>query len=404
MSVNRLYIFMTTSISQLGGAERYMEGKTRWLIKNGWKVAIVGPYTDAPACDYGEARIFDFRYYGCKPEVLLRGIRYRCVSELLSYSSSFNEVHIESASFQMAYWGDFIASRLKCFHHVFYLHEQVPELNCSELKLFQSKLTDGELFFISKGFCNLLHLDSGDWNPVLRAGAPKAIQDIPYAGDSTHLVPAHYRIGCISRLDKTFLKNVTSALSEIVTRRPGFKVELVLVGNAEDPNSKQELEALAVDGVELIFTGGLSPIPLCLVRTFDAAVGKSGGASCVAAEGIVTISVALDTDRCMGVLGFDIDKNVCEADGNVKDMTETFEEVIFGSRYATKPCPLEIAGPAEPNYAEHFEKFGKGSSRTIDMYTSTSSSFRQHVKGFLFSVLGYRASERLIDFVGGERG
>lgn len=400
VSNSKLYIFMTTSISQLGGAERYMAGKSNWLIENGWKVAIVGPCSGDLACNYGDALIFDFRYYGCKPEVLFRRTRIRCISSLLAYSSSFDEVHIESASLQMAYWGEYIASRLKCFHHIFYLHEQVPELNSSEHKFFQEKLDQGELYFISKGFCDALQLNSGDWSPVLRAGAPKAIQDVPYTGDTAHLIPRHYRVGCISRLDKVFLKDVISALSKIVMRHPGFKVELLLVGNAEDPHSRDKLDALASDGVELIFTGGLSPIPLSLVRTFDVAVGKSGGASCVAGEGILTISVALDTDRCMGVLGFDISKNVCEADADAKDMVETFEEVIFGTRYDTRPYPLEIAGPDEPNYSEHFERFGKGSSKPIYTYSVTSSSLRQWVKGSVYSVFGCRFGEHLLDFLG----
>ncbi len=376
-----------------------MAGKTSWLIERGWKVAIVGPYAGYSACDYGCARIFDFRFYGCKPEVLFKRICNDCISDLLSYSSAFDEVHIESASLQMAYWGDYIASKLNCFHHIFYLHEQVPKLNSEEHCFFQNKLNDGELFFISKGFCDALNLNSGNWNPVLDAGAPRAIQDVPYMGDPTTLVPQHYRVGCISRLDKVFLRDVVSALSDIVVRHPGFEVELLLVGNAEDANAREVLESLAADHVKLIFTGGLSPIPLCLVRTFDVAVGKSGGASCVAAEGVLTISVALDTDHCMGVLGFDIARNVCEADAEVKGMVETFEEVMFGSRYSVWPYPLKVLVPTEPNYSDHFKRFGKGASKPIVAYQTTSSTLRQRVKGVAYSVLGYEISSYLLSCI-----
>ena len=393
---DKAYLFLTPSISVLGGAERYMAGKAEWLTSKGWDVFIAGPCPVEPAVDYGGSRIIDIRSFNVRPYTMMEESRHAVIGALLDALIGYQCVFIESSTICFGFWGEYLASLLGAEHMIFHLSEELPSLSGSETDYLKTKRRRGELFFIKEGLARTALGPSVGNEAVLVAYMPPAVADVSCP---EHLLEKKgYRLGCISRLDKPFLKNAIDGIACFSMKNPSARLEVVVIGGASTSSDEMRCRNMLLDAARdafpVIFAGAMSPVPASLIQTFDFGFGKAGGALNVAGEGVPTLIFSIDTDQPMGVLGFDYNRNVCAYENEPVDLVEVLEQAITKNRYSERPLPMPVVLPAS-NYAKHFEAFYGHESPRNPLVPIRHGSFREHLKGLLFSVVGSRGYERI---------
>ena len=387
----KAYLFLTPSISALGGAERYMAGKVSWLISAGWDVFIAGPCPNTPAVDYCSSRIFDIRGFNLRPFTLTEAGRRLVTGDVVATLCRYEQVFIESSTICFGFWGEYLASQLGAEHMIFHLSEEVPKLSMPEIEWLKRKYGRREVFFIKEGIARLALGSVADGRGVLTAYMTSPIEDCEC--DSALLNKRTYRLGCISRLDKPFLIRAVEELVSFARKHPECSFEVVIIGGATDPSRDEEWKARLSEIVQgrfpLLMPGGMAPIPRALVKSFDFGFGKSGGSSNLACEGVPTLTYSMDTDEPMGVFGFDFARNVCADDGESVDTVSVLERALIEGKYIGQPMPMIVTRKAV-DYAKHFKAFGSHDGPRDLLVPIRHASVKERLKGLTFTLFGPR--------------
>lgn len=388
---SKAYLFLTPSISALGGAERYMAGKTSWLASHDWDVFIAGPCPNLPAVDFGPARIFDIRSFNVRPFSIAETARRAVTGHIVEALSRYNKVFIESSTICFGFWGEYLASQLDADHMIFHLSEEVPRLSMSEIEWLKRKYGRREAFFIKEGIARLALGSVADCEGVLAAYMPPAVEDCEC--DGALLNKPAFRLGCISRLDKPFLPRALEDIAAFAKKNPDCSFDVVIVGGATDPDRDEEcrgrLSEIACGKFPLLMPGGMAPVPRALVRTFDFGFGKAGGSFNLVYEGVPTLSYSVDADEPMGVLGFDLDRNVCAGEAEPVDAVRVLERALIEGEYAERPMPMVISRKAV-DYAKHFRAFGNCVGPRAPLVPIRHASAKERLKGLALTLFGPR--------------
>lgn len=384
---SKLYIFMTSSISRVGGAEIYVSSKTRWLERGGWTVLIAAPLSDDCPVSYGNAILVDFRYYSLRPACLPKTLRYKAIGPLIDAAQGYSEVAIESSTITCGMWGEVVSRQINSRHLIFHLGETVPPLSYGDRVFLRHKNDAGELAFISAevGKIALRGVD-GEYPQcsILVAYQGEVIQQVPYEGLSRF--EDGIRIGCVSRLDKSYIPLVADGVARLAERRKETRFQLVFIGDAPDPSIKKCLEAKSSDNLSIIVRGPMYPLPRALVESFDVFVAKAGSAIALRRQGFPTIQFALEKDICIGIAGIDFSNSACAA---ARDLTVVLSNFLFGERYRSCDPGYGLSPVESVDYSDHFAYiFQSKTSCSFDQVSSGEESFRERIKGVLASILG----------------
>lgn len=357
---DRAYVFLSPSVGEIGGAERYLNAKAQWLRERGWSVVILTSHLGSIPFDYGDAKIFRMPELLFRPSCTTAKHIDHILSEVFEELKRYSFVYIESSIISFSFWGEMIAARVGGKHLVFHLGESAPDLTEQELAYLSFKARRNELACIKeKIFLDIFSdvsvpCENAVESRVLVASGGSPVQDVPF--DMSKIPKRDCCIGCISRLDKTYLLSAFESVVRFCADNEDLCVVLVVVGDAAVPSKKEQLAQFEkrASNLRIVFLGSLNPIPRNLVKTFDVAMGKAGSSWATANEGVPTIVYALDKDICMGILNVDFYRSPSSNEG--KGMrAEILLDKILVKKEIGKTVSSRVGNKtAAPSFENHF--------------------------------------------------
>jgi len=314
------YIFFAYDIGGVGGGQRYIQNKSRYLFEEGWNVYIICASISKLILDYNDAILIE----DCRLRAAPRYLGSQRIDDLLkTLTSSLSidmggDIVIESHATHLALWGELLAKWLKARHLVYLLGEDNGVLSFSEQEFFAFKLLRHELATINpvitknlfEGYCDV----PPDQCYSLKAYMGDAIKDVPYP----KMLEKDYDgiILSVSRLEKTYLGNMLKGVAQFCQTHTEKTFCLIHIGDAKSDEYRKSFLSVTnpIKNLDTFILGSLSPIPASLLRLSDVAIAKANAARQCAGFGLPTISYQLDYDEPAGFLGYDIENSLCHVE------------------------------------------------------------------------------------------
>jgi len=318
MKNNKTYIFLTSKVDGIGGAQLYIENKSSYLKQNGWNVlTLYSNEQEYNKVRYSHNKIYckDFHYhpksfYRYKQKEILRDI----VNAVIKYEHRIydNYVIIESHFVNHSYWGELLSKKLHCKHLIFLLSEKLNN-RIDELDFYRHKLFNSELFAIHQrplvSIFNNTPIDCDLKNKVWIAAG--TLDNICYEDNPKidNIADNKFNICCISRLNKIYVMDIVKAVVEFSITNKSIPINLILVGDG-DRKLKQNIINIVtgINNLKLTMLGELFPIPKNLFDKVDMFISGAGSADLSLRQGCITLSVDVNSCKPIGLLGIETDQ------------------------------------------------------------------------------------------------
>ena len=362
--ISKTYIFVAETIYGLGGSQRYILDKSKWLINQGWDVHFVYSSLGDEILDFGCVTAYHFPLLMCRPAYVPNRTVAKLIERLKKNLNAGGRVVVESSSYDYAFWGELIAKELEAKHFIFDLDEVPPRLSRDEIEYFRFKLERGELACITTSclrrvFPEMTEQELGQY--ILVAYMGDAVEDFPF--DTNSLPKADFRIGLVSRLDKNFVPDVFNEVARFCRDFPNLRINFLVVGDTSNETLSRSLFSTVENIDNLLVTrfGFMTPIPRALVKSLDLAVAKSGCAWACARVGVPTAVYSMDTDEAMGILGVDFERSPSSSDGNPTELCSIIRSVLIDGLCKGKDI-ASLLPPQEIKFDRHFSFLSESSS------------------------------------------
>lgn len=358
------YVILTSSISNMGGAQMYIRNKILYLREHGWNAMVIAGRADnviihelrefkkinIPEIDY-----CSFFYSIKKQEQVLEKLN------TLIADKEYDKIVIESTSTEVSTWAESIAQKIGAQHLIFLLQEHNSLVNKGMQDFYIFKYLRRELASITK---KSLAAMFKDFHPIeaeasyhLQAYSNNVEADIPNdLVDSIDKSKYDYIIGALSRLDKPFVPYAVEDLCNYAHKHSNKQFLLLWIGDAPKGSPEQTTVKAMVGklpNVKLIITGYLLPIPIKLLELCDAFISSAGSCWVCKRAGIPTISYDGNDYKPIGILGWTTNNSLFRAQNEPpQNLTSLLDDVIIKKKYP-KSQPDYLSGI--PDFQSHMD-------------------------------------------------
>lgn len=393
MTFEKAYLFVAHSAGGIGGGQRYILSKSRWLIEKGWRVGICFVPDQPVILDYSGIDLYPTIELRAAPSVLGRKRVETAIRGILKNYSTGSQLFIESSAPFLGIWGELIACKAGGIH-LCYVLEEKPRIEYKPFLNF--KRTRHELAFISSRVAAIAMGDAADnaekyGRYVLKAYNSDPVEDIPVAFD---IEKGDLTIGCISRLEKPSVMKAAEGILSFCKNNPSITVVLILIGDSPFGSIKGRLLDLQKQSpnYKIQLLGYLAPIPRTVFSYFDLCIGKAGAATVCAREGVPTLRYSLEADELLGFDGYEVkDGALLPGVPHGRALEDVLEDVVHGDlldevRSSVKPPKWIPHG-----YDDHLSYIGSNPNEYFDVYSARPSVRRMLVSVWIriFNNLGY---------------
>lgn len=362
----KTYIFLTFSLADVGGGQCYLAAKARYLETQGWKTIIISA-TDRKKRNcpidylnkYLPYSVQELRYqiYELHPFLVKRGIDK--ILKNIGRINSNDDIIIESHTDRAVLWGEIVAKRLRARHIFIAMYEKyrMPNQNfTNKIEFYKFKMNRGELLCSSltanRLFDGYQTYKKEDIEEVIIDEAP--VQDVNNIKvDALHRYD--YNICYIGRTQKSYVPHIIKGVGEFSGKHRDKQIQFVIVGQSE--LQRELIDTVKNNNKNLIVTevGSLHPLPKTLYSKIDVVIAGSGSARCSAEEGAVTIIADTESDKSLGLLGYDTNESVYKTkDSVIISYSEALERVLIRKEHKTMPFiyppPMGVAKCTAQNF------------------------------------------------------
>ncbi len=396
----RLYVFITTSLSNMGGAQMYMRNKLLYLRNNGWSSTIVSgqgqnitiPELKEFRCFYPELG-FPIHYFSHRrQEKVLKAI----VEGLLP--GKYDEIVVESSSITTSTWAEEIARRIGARHLAFILQEQNRVSNIHLQQFFKFKHQRKELTGIAPNSLYDMFLPfspiSKDESYWLSASCSNVEADIDHP--LLHKIDSSKYdavVGLFSRLEKPFVEPTLQQFCKFALTKPSMKFLLLCIGNAPRGSNvvKRITDIVSTSSnVELLITGYLYPVPTKLLEVCDVILSSAGSCECSKRSGVPTISIDANDFMPIGILGKTTNRLTFRTDSEQPVELGLLLTQILIEKCYSKVEPSYQSGM--PDFKAHIDFLSKANPEInyYDIYSIKPEDFTEKRIAMLLSLIGPR--------------
>lgn len=363
MDKNRLYIFFTYDITQIGGTQMYTAGKAKYLQNLDWQLYIFNA-----GIREGKSLIPSLTQYMRQGGGLyfLRTPPYKmrkyeqdyCLSLILQRFGGISfgeyEIIIESHSDTFGYWAELLAAQIGARHFFICCNEiyrptpTLPNKTYGDnLDFFHFKWQRNELVGIDDALKKLFNGYKNITKPLVEMPETireqDAVQDVDFPIEE--LRKLDWNICHIGRETKDYVPYVIEGVGELARRYPDKQINFTMVGNVDTRRDLIEKTFRDLPNVLVTATGYLIPIPRVLFTKIDVVCAISQSARFAANENVLTIcGSSHDSKRTPGVLGYDTEEQVY-GEGTFS-YVEALENVLVKKLYAGKKYSIPKLPPA----------------------------------------------------------
>lgn len=368
------YIFLTTSVGNMGGAQMYIANKAQYLESYGWHSVAYCINNYPIIIDYPKSFTWkvipEFNYSIIS---LCSKIRNNVIFEIAQDIGQDNEVVIECNYFPLAFWGELLAQKINSKNLVFILQESIPLLKKGEADFLNFKLarlelmnsTDKSLHNIFKSYYK------PDYSEYKYNILPFCSNVISY---KSVILPrwtydSDYNILSIGRLDKPYIIPMLNQIHLFASHHKKLFFNLIFIGDDSTQKTTNIVHSLFRDipNVSVHLLGYMFPIPIDWIKLADISIASSNSVKVSANEGVPTIAVDSHDFDAIGIYGYTTQNTYLRTDENRLLISDLLEEVLIQNSYAGSRLKPSNSDSLEDYFKPHMELL-ESSSKVVEYY------------------------------------
>lgn len=392
------YIILTPIIKDVGGGQIYTLNKVHFLRKCGFdtyifhagigKCIVIEEMHQYSDCNIDEMK-FPAQYYSRKKQDNILNV----IKDKISFKDSHN-VYIESHTVTCATWGELLAEHL-CAKHIVFLLSEYPKIeSLGYFEFLKYKFERKELAGISKTslktlFANWITIDESKYYH-LPAFCSNVLGNVEYSKNLS-VDKYDYVIGSIGRLEKPFLLQAITDLSDFANKYRDKKFLLVLIGGGGKPIIRKIRKAVSkIENLSLHITGNIYPIPISLLAKIHVFVSVSGSCKVSARLGKLTVSYDVNDLKPIGIVGSTTNNTAYRAiDEPMVSLTSILEDIFIYKKYSENPQHVDVDRLNDFDFTPHLNFIDSGEKRKIAYDVNLiKHSIQDKIKIFCMKSLG----------------
>lgn len=391
-----IYIFLTPTILNVGGAQMYIRNKVLFLKERGYCVYVFSAAKGIEVI-FPELKEFN-RYfipelrYNCseyprkKVERICNKIQRECGLD------GEKEIIVESTCLEESTWGEFLSMQVGAKHIVYTLQETNDISNKSIADFLYFKYGRKELAGIQEKSLKQMFIPYYEIEDsyYLGAGAGSAEDDVDHSLIEK-LKESNYDviIGSLGRLDKPFVDSGIEGVVKYCYLHTEKRVCLLLLGGAEKEYLDHIKERVkGIKNIEVVISGYLYPVPTRLLTLCDAFFAAAGSAEVCKRSGVPTVTFDCNDLQAIGVYGRTTNSNIYrEKNEPPKDFALLLEDIIDKKIY-TKEKSSFIS--RHRDYSKHID-FINNSEKTkeyFDVMSIKDNTIKGRIRRAILSIFG----------------
>ena len=411
----KLYIFITGSITLVGGAELYVAAKKRFLEDNNWKVIVVSTRKGKPFIDeLSYHSKFVFECLSFSPFYYNKHKRDKIINDIVSLIkregnlNGYKDLIVESSSQYLSLWGEMISAKLGARHILFFLQEKYKPASQSLSYFYEFKLKRKEFACIRKKGVQML-LPKSDNLTLANLTELCASEGMPVSNNCNQVLskiqPKDYSITILGRLDKEYVFYGTKAVLTFAKKYRDKRINLLLVGDNSPENKKKnkQLKKMVAKQPNLttFFTGNLYPIPKQLFDNTDIFIAGSGCASIAAYYCSYVITVYAVDNKAMGFLGYSTTSTIFRQNEPLVEIETLLENGLLRHEYGSSVLydnwkkEKEQAFCCSKVFQQHLDFIKDDSPRCYFDFSSIKNEKSDTLLYLLLFFFGYRLTNAL---------
>ena len=335
------YIFLTSGIRNMGGAQMYVANKSAYYESLGWEPSVFF-YTEGPIYinylkKFSENLILEL---GNTIWSISKKRRKKVIEQITNQISENDEVVIESNLLSLAYWGELIAEKIEGKHVVFILQETIPQLTTKQAEFLDFKLNRKEL--LNSHSKSLHNIFKKQFKPNYDT---HNYQLVPYCSnviDYTHtdipstIIDADYNIMSVGRLDKEYIKPMLDEIKDFAQKYKDKTFNLIFIGDDNSRTMGKYIRELYVStqNVNLSLLGYVFPIPYNWIKIVDISIASSNSVLVTSESGIPTISIDGRDLKAIGIYEHTTMSRVFRKENEpTLDISALMEDVLIKKKF-----------------------------------------------------------------------
>lgn len=357
------YIFLTSGIRNMGGAQMYVANKSAYYESLGWETSVFF-YTE------GDIFINYLQRFSNNliPDLgnsiwsLSKNTREKVIDQITNQISENDEVVVESNLLSLAYWGELIAEKIKGKHVVFILQETIPQLTIKQADFLDFKLNRKELLnshskSIHNIFKNRFKSDYDTYNYQLEPYCSNVI-DYAHTDVPSTIIDADYNIMSIGRLDKEYIKPMLDEIKIFAQKHKDKTINLIFIGDDNSHTMGEYIKAIyaSTNNIKLSLLGYIFPIPFDWIKIVDISIASSNSVLVTSEVGIPTISIDGRDLKAIGIHNHTTKSTVFRKENEpALDISFLIEDVLINNKYLKNLKDNNVENELGLHFYKHIE-------------------------------------------------
>ena len=330
------YIFLNTTIANIGGAELYISHKCTHLKEQGYNVYVF-------SIEKGNIVINNLKEYEkyVLPELK---VSLNLSNPLIRRKvlNAFKKLHlegdtiIESNSIHFSSWGEYIAKEIGAYH-ICYILQEINKVTNKTRDFYKFKYEQHSLFSItSQSIADMMN-DGHEYPGTFLAAVGCTADTVDYETrfEIKDWRNADYTIMSLGRLNKPYISDMLNSICAFSSEHKNKMVNLIIIGGYMSDDINKQLNVIQSDtsNLKVYNLGEMNPIPHKLFAIADVAVAVAGCAHVCYRQGLPVITVDANDCKGIGLFKHTTMNNMFRKEEPVVDIQDLLTEVLIEKKY-----------------------------------------------------------------------
>lgn len=338
------YVFLTFTLDGVTGGQRYVNNKTQWLQERGWEVIVFDHRGDLSIKEnvvldnlkpYKNNRFYELFF---PPSYFSKKQRDSFIEKMCAIIGESDDYVVESNSSRLSFWGELLAERLHAKHIILDVNEHPDIRSKEEFEYYNYKFDRNEFYLISSKIVKSLfegyrqisdeeaegHMYSAIMNVIPQPIPMHEIDNLP---------EADYKILSFGRV-KPYFDTLFDGIIKFASKYPQKKINFIIMGvDTLDNRYMEMMDSCANLYYKLLPL--MVVVPKAVFEYSDVVIATAGCANISFREGAKTISMNVETNQPLGVMGYTTINSVVNTnhEKNTTDLPSLIEEILIERKY-----------------------------------------------------------------------
>ena len=348
------YIFLNTTIANIGGAEIYISNKCKHLEELGYNVMVI-------SFEPGKIKLDNLKRFEplIIPELklLYRRSNEKVRKKILNVIKSQNLVGqtiIESNIDNLNIWGEYLAKEIGAYH-ICYLLPEKNHLEKNDYYFYKFKFQQKSLFGIKAN--TIADMMNDGLNYLETQLSAVGCTNIPISAiemtELNQIKSADYTILSLGRLNKPYIISMLEGLSAFAKNNQNTKINILIVGGYSTSDVDRKVSEIKNQNrnLDIYECGELYPIPRQIFDISDVAIAVAGCASICNKQGLPTITIDRNDHKGIGIYKRTTDNTTFRTEEPLLNLEDLLYDILIKKTFI-KQTPQDSAS-INLDYSKH---------------------------------------------------